>query len=291
MGPKLGSSAAYAIGGIALVAAASAEHRYPWLHLAEPWRLTLGVAAVPSIAIACLVFTFSEPPRRTLSNASKAIDQAGAMAFLIESRRLMIPLVIGFCAIVICGQSLISWVPTYIHRQFDWSPAAYGPILGAISMAGALTLVLKGMIMDWLFARGMRDVHVRFYTWLLAGTLPLAAAVFLVHSKLLFLVFYAAVSVVTLPFVAYFTVAIQMVTPPVLRGRVIAITSIPLVLVGGLGPPLVGALTDFVFHDELKIGWSLALTMVTMIPVALVCLRYCLPLLGGAVERNAEAIA
>ena len=64
MGPKIGSSAAYAVGGVALVAAAALERSYPSWQLAEPWRLTLGVAAIPTVLVGLLVLTFSEPTRQ-----------------------------------------------------------------------------------------------------------------------------------------------------------------------------------------------------------------------------------
>ena len=284
MGPKIGSSAAYAVGGIALIAAAWIERSWPALNLSEPWRLTLAVAAVPSVAVAFLALTFREPPRvatvRTAGGDS-------AVAFLRARWRLMVPLLVGFCAVVICGQSLIAWVPTFIDRQFHWSPAIYGPILGTISLAGALTLVPKGMAMDWLFARGMHDVHVRFYTWLLMGTLPLAIVVFLLRDGTAFMIVYAVVAVVTIPSIAYVTAAAQVVTPPRLRGRITALVSIPLALIGSLGPVAVGVLTDKLFGDEARLGWSLALVLGTMIPLAVICLRFCLPHLRSAVDANA----
>jgi hypothetical protein len=271
------------VGGIALIAAAGIERSFPGLHLSEPWRLTLAVAAVPSVLVALLVFTFSEPAH---ARRADGLSSKGALAFMIEARGLMIPLIVGFCCVLICGQSLISWVPAFIDRQFHWSPAVYGPVLGAISLAGAATLIPKGMIMDWLFARGVRDAPVRFYTWLLIGTLPLAMTVFLLRNGMLFLVFYTIVAVVTIPMIAYFTSAVQLVTPPELRGRVAALTYIPTALLGSLGPLAVGVLTDFVFRDEARLGWSLAVVMSTMIPLAILCLRACLPALRRAVDAN-----
>ncbi len=284
MGPKIGSSAAYAVGGVALIAAAAIERSWPALNLSEPWRLTLAVAAVPSVVVAFLAFTFREPARIDVAH-DRADDSA--LAFLRAQWRLMLPLLVGFCAVVICGQSLIAWVPTFIDRQFHWSPAIYGPILGAISLAGALTLVPKGLVMDWLFARGMRDVHVRFYTWLLIGTLPLSVTVFLLRDSTLFMIAYAIVAVVTIPSIAYVTSAAQVITPPRLRGRITALVSIPLALIGSLGPVAVGLLTDKVFADEARLGWSLAVVLGTMIPVAVICLRSCLPRLRIAVDANA----
>ncbi|MBY8829862.1 MFS transporter [Hephaestia sp. CMS5P-6] len=283
MGPKVGSSAAYAVGGVALVAAAALERSFPSWHLAEPWRLTLGVAAIPTILVGLLALTFSEPGG---GRKERQRDDQSALAFMLASRRLMIPFILGFCAITICGQSLIAWVPAFVDRQFNLSAAAYGPMLGAISMAGALTLVFKGVIMDRLFAKGIRDIHIRFYTWLLIWTFPLAAGVFLLRNAIAFFIVYAIVAIVTIPFVAYMTVAVQMVTPPQLRGRVTATTSIPIALVGSLGPLVVGGITDFVFHDETKVGWSLSLVMTVMIPVTILCLRRCLPALRDAIDAR-----
>lgn len=287
MGPKIGSSAAYAAGGLALVLAAAIERTWPGLHLSEPWRLTLAVAAVPTVAAAFLAFTFREPPRA----AAAANGGDGAVAFLRRRWRLMTPLLGGFCAVVVCGQTLIAWVPTFIDRQFGWSPAVYGPILGAISLAGALTLVPKGLIMDWLFARGMRDVHVRFYTWLLIATLPLSMMVFLLRDPTAFMIVYAVVAVVTIPSIAYVTAAAQVITPPRLRGRITALVSIPLALVGSLGPVAVGLLTDTLFGDEARLSWSLAIVLGTMMPLAIVCLRACLPALRAAVDANVDGDA
>jgi MFS family permease len=150
-------------------------------------------------------------------------------------------------------------------------------------LASSLTLVFKGAVMDWLYARGIKDIHIRFYTWLLIGTLPMVAMVFLVRDAMQFVVLYAIVAIVAIPFLSYANVAVQMITPKALRGRLVAAISIPLTLAGGLGPTIVGALTDFVFRDESKVGYSMAILFCTMIPGALISFRLCLKPLRAAV--------
>lgn len=216
MGPKIGGAAAYGIGGLTLLAMAAIAAGSPDLAMVEPWRMTFAAIAIPSVLVGALVFTFSEPARPVQSRSDDPA-RANVWAFFRQERGLLTPLLIGFSAMAICGNSLISWLPTYAHRGFGWSPATYGPILSAISFAGALTLVFKGMIMDWFFARGVRDIHVRFYSWLLIGTLPLAVSVFLIPDGTWFFILYAVVGV---PWVAYASVTMQMITQPHLRGRV-----------------------------------------------------------------------
>lgn len=289
IGPKIGGAAAYGIGGITLLAMATLVYASPELAGVEPWRLTFLVIGIPSALIASLVFTFSEtsPGARDPNvKSDRAESRSSAIAFLRSERRLLTLVLIGFSAMSICGNSLIAWLPTYAQRSFGWSPAVYGPILSAISFAGAGSLVIKGMIMDWFFRRGVRDIHARFYSWLLMTTLPLAAMVFLIPNGTVFFLLYSVIGVVTIPWVAYASVTIQVITPPSLRGRVWGTVSIPLVIAGGIGPFLVGVLNDYVFKDPQKIGWSLTVLMVTCLPLAIFCMRACLPALRSAVDRN-----
>jgi len=284
MGPKFGSAAAFSLGAVAIAAATALTQAQESLQGIEPWRLVLAAAAVPSLIVGALVLTFSEPARGSTRSAQSM--ERTAIKFLFDEWRLMLPMLLGFSFILICGQSLISWVPSYIDRQFHLSPAIYGPILSVISMGGAFALVFKGMIMDWFFARGVKDIHLRFFSWILAGSYPLCVAVFLVNDATAFFALYSIIGVVTIASIAYASAAIQIVTPAKLRAQVFAICSIPLLIVGGLGPPIVGALTDYVFHDTTKLGWSLACVICTTVPACWMCLRLSLAGLRRAVEAN-----
>lgn len=58
----------------------------------------------------------------------------------------------------------------------------------------------------------------------------------------------------TIPVTSYAATDVQVITPPALRGQMAAVSAIFLVAIGGLGPSVVAALTDFVFHDEKLVG-------------------------------------
>jgi MFS family permease len=56
------------------------------------------------------------------------------------------------------------------------------------------------------------------------------------------------------------TAPMLLVMPSAVRGRSIAAGGFLLAVIGGGGGPLlVGLMTDFVFRDEAKLGWSIAL--------------------------------
>jgi MFS family permease len=283
MGLKIGGAAALGLGAVAIVYAARAEAVVPALHGAEPWRLVFAITGIPAVALGLMVFTFREPPRRTVASATFGGEAGTAVQFLQRHWRLFLPMLLGFSLLAMCGQTLIGWAPTLMDRQFGLSPAQYGPLLGTVALASSLTLVLKGGMMDWFYARGVKDIHIRFYTWLLFISLPLVAVVFLTRDLRLFIPLYAAVAVITVPLVAYLNVTVQVVAPRALRGRLTALVGIPISLVGGLGPLTVGALTDFVFRDEARLNASMAVLFCLAVPTALVLLRSTLHPLRDAV--------
>jgi MFS family permease len=293
-GLKVGGAVALSIGAVAIVWAGQLIVTFPQLHGVAPWRLVFGITGVPAILLGLLVFTFKESSHLARA-AATGEEGLTAMKFVVDERRFFVPMVIGFSLVAMCGQILISWTPTFFTREFGWKPAQYGPLLGAIGLASALTLVFKGALMDWFYARGIKDIHIRFYVWILLGSLPFVVAVFLVKSVWLFVALYAVVAIVTIPFLSYANVAVQIISPSHIRGRLAAFVAIPLGLAGGLGPMLVGGITDFAFKNESKIGLSMAIVFSTMIPGALASLYLCLKPLRAAViaaeARDAAALA
>jgi MFS family permease len=287
MGIKVGSASAFALGGVVIALAASLVVARPELSGLSGWQLVFMATGLPAVLLALLVFTFPEPPRRGVRRAAGAAPDT-IIRFMLDRKRLFVPMLIGFSLISLCSYSLNGWVPTYLDRHFGMKPIAYGPLLGAISMAAALTLAVKGAFVDWLYSRGMKDAHLRFYTWLLMGALPVAATLFFVESPAVFLVMYGALQVVAIPIIAYMSAAMQLITPSDLRGRITAVFLFCLtVLGGGVGPLLVSAITDYVFHDDAKVGWSLALVTATTMPLALISLRLALkPLAAAVVEAE-----
>lgn len=302
MGPKVGIAVALALGGVIVSVAGLIAADVAAFEGVRAWRLVFILTGVPSLLIGFLCLTFRELPLPGASrgqgvagtergSAGEQAPEDGALRFIAAQWALFVPMLVGIGAMMICGQSLVAWVPSHLHRAFAWEPIGYGPLLGLASAIGAGSLVVKGMIMDRLFARGIGDIHLRFYTWLLIATYPAGVVAFLATDRLLFFLSYALISIIAIPCLAYASVTIQMVTPAAMRGRVLAILSVPLAIIGGFGPPLVGRLTDGLFADPAKLGWSLALVVGTSVPVAIVALRLALPGLRRAIDANRIATA
>ena len=282
---KVGSSLAYAVGGLLIAAFTAGAFGGHFLEDLSPWRRVFVFVGAPGIVLAALILTIGEPRRRAVRAAGP--ETGGIVRFMWAERRLFIPLLLGFCSVSIPSIALQSWAPTYVGRHFGLSPGEYGPIIGLISALSALAILFKGFVVDWLYARGVKDATLRFYTWLLAIFTPVAGITFFLEDALSFLIAYGLVQVVAIPYGLYMAATVQMVTPQALRARASAVT----LLAGNIasmtfGPTLVAVLTDYVFRDPAKLGWSMAIVSVCGMGGALVLLRYALRVLRPMLEAS-----
>lgn len=288
-GIKVGSAAAFAIGGVAIAAANNiGPVTLPLVGVLQPWHLVFFLVGAPGILVALLVFTFSEPPRRAPAKDARGFGEL--KTFLKANGRLIALLLAGVSLMAVCAYSLTSWTPAFLQRRYGLEAIEYGPALSVVSLVSAVVLVLKGGVIDILFGRGMKDAHIRFYTWLLALSVPFAAFAFFSPTPIIFYLFYGVVQAVAIPFMAYVSTLIQLMTPKALRGQMTSLFLFTFTILGlGTGPMIVGALTDFVFRDEQMIGASLALLLCVSIPAAFVAFRFSLPGIREAVVAQQKS--
>ncbi|MCY1371923.1 hypothetical protein D9M69_590930 [compost metagenome] len=159
--------------------------------------------------------------------------------------------------------------------------------MGIVNVISASSILFKGMIIDWLYKRGVRDAHVRFYTWLLASTPPLAIIAFSMSNPYWFMAMYAVVDVVLVSFLLYIAATVQLLVPNNMRGQTTAIFMfVTATVAAGVAPTIVASITDFVFHDQQQIGKSLLIVTTTASVLAFLVLRYSLRYLRPALEQQ-----
>jgi MFS family permease len=235
--------------------------------------------------LAFLVFTFADPGRFEIARALPPERRsAAALAFMRTEWQLITCMMVAFSALAICGYSMTSWVPTFIGRRFHWAATAYGPALSAMNLVAAASLIVNGRIVDILFGRGMKDAHLRYYSWMILGLSPVIGYMFFAENPWIFLVCYGIVQFITVPFMVYLSSVMALLAPNAVRGQMIAIFMFVFTILGmGAGPALVGALTDFVFRDEAMIGHSLAIVVIGAAAIAFAALRLALRYLAPAI--------
>jgi len=282
---KTGSAVAFGLGGLAIGFAKTLEHvDWPIHGPASYWQVAFWLVGVPGFLLAFLAFSFPEPGRRRV--AGESAGKGEVRAFLSANAPLCGLTAFAFTCLAMIGYSLTSWVPSYMDRHFGWPPERYGAALSMMNILGALALIVCGRTVDWLFTRGMRDAHLRFYTWTIAALSPAIIYAFLAANPYVFLGCYALIQIITVPFIVYGSAIIALLAPSRLRGQLLGLLMFVFNIVGfGGGPALVGFMTDHVFGDETLIGRSLMVVTVGGALLAFVAMRIALPKLNAAVLR------
>jgi len=286
MGSKLGAAASFSVvAGAAALAMYLAGTDLPLLGELKAWQLTLILTGGPGILLAFLVFSFREPARR--AHHRDTTEPPQLLPYLRKDWRIMAPMLVGMMLLSMAILAAGSWVPTYLQRQYGLLPQQYGPILTAINLVAAATLVFKGMIVDWLRSRGMTDAHLRFLSWILIICTPLSLIAFLTSSLTLFWICYAIIDILAGQFVLYIGATVQLVAPSFVRGRIMALVQACFTLVGmGLGPLVTAIITERVFGDPMRLGDSLAIVVPGAFALAVIAIRLALPQVRRAMGQE-----
>jgi len=86
--------------------------------------------------------------------------------------------------------------------------------------------------------------------------------------------------------------ALQVITPNQMRGQVTAVWLFLFNFVGyGFGPTSIAVITDYVFHDESRLGEALATASAVLGATALLCIWYGMKPYGQMLRKVREAEA
>jgi MFS family permease len=102
----------------------------------------------------------------------------------------------------------------------------------------------------------------------------LACAAYLVSDAWLMLLLFNAALFCVVAYPGISAAALQIATPPELRGKLSSVYLIGLNLLGSLsGPMIVAAITQYGFGDDARVGWSMSIFAAGMMALAtLFCL-------------------
>jgi MFS family permease len=280
----VGTMAAYLLGPAAVVYAVA---NMPGT---TPWRFAFVVLGAGPIIAAFLAFTFREGVRTKVGDGQASSDKA--WQYIIQNRGLMFPLIFGFMLLAMNSATLIAWTPTYITRHFKSEIGEFGPMLSIISLMAALTLIFKGLVVDFLITRGIKDAYIRVFIWLLAAIVPPSVALYTVDDLNTFMWLYGIVFIIATPLQVFFSATLQVVVPPQIKGRIITIFFLLVVGVGGgTGPLITGALAEHVYGGEAYLGAAMATMLLFALIVGGICLMLCLKPLRrrlDSMEREAQ---
>lgn len=246
----------------------------PGLGTLAIWQSVMVGAGVPGLFIAAAILLFIREPRRQIAPKSPAAAATGGDDRLIPCFRQRAgfygPLFLAMTAMSMFSNGLVAWMPSFYERRFGWSVAEFGMSIGILlAIAGTTGTLFASSATDRIRQAGHEDALVRFIAIAMLCIVPLGILATLLASP------YACLAVTTFLYIgvmglsATAPAALQLATPPGMRGQISALylSCFGLITNGG-GPLVIGLLTDRLFQRPEAIGYSLALSAATFLPIA-----------------------
>ena len=181
--------------------------------------------------------------------------------------RCFFMLVFAFAFVGLAG-AVAAWLPSYFERAFAMTPLAIGLGLGlGIGLASGIGALIGGQL-TVRYAKGSRTWGARYSAWVSWGVLvPLIGSFYAPHPILAMgLLFVAFLTAGTLAGPVFGTV--QDLVAPQARATAVAIIGVVGVVIGqGMGPLLVGVLSDMLHTGASNDvgGLRLSMTLVALI--------------------------
>ncbi len=260
MGIYLGAGLALLLGGV-VIGVASAQEAWvlPLAGAVRPWQLILLAVGLPGVLLAPLLYAIREPVRRGSARAVGRIPLRQVLSYMGRNRRTFLCHNFGLGLTAFGTYAGGAWDPTFFIRTYGWSAERAGVVLGAIIMiAGSAGIVAGGRFADWLAERGHRDSKMRVAMYATLANVPLALAMYSSPNAALAAVLFVPHLFFTSAPYGVAPAAIQEMMPNAMRGQASALYLLVNTLVGlGLGPTAVALLTDYAFHNDAAIRYSL----------------------------------
>jgi MFS family permease len=255
----VGTGAAYIFGGTVIgLSSAQSEWMLPVVGTIRSWQLVFFIVGLPGILLALVMFTVAEPARRGAGAEANKVPLREVFAFAKANRGTLLCHHVGLALLAFSANGAAVWIPSFYIRHFHWSAAATGQALGLVAMFGALGAVLGGWLTDHLAKRGHKDACMRVALLASVTWFPAGIAYILVPDALLSMIVLTVAVIVNAGSFAVAPAALMEIAPARMRGQVGAIYLFVNNFIGlGLGPTAVAIFTDYVFHDDNMVGYSL----------------------------------
>ncbi|GAN00323.1 permeases of the major facilitator superfamily [alpha proteobacterium U9-1i] len=256
----------------------------------EPWRQAFILTGIPGVFLAFLIFFFREkkrPPGQVVT-----LGYGEAFSYVKKNWKFYFAVFVGISVVFAVTIGLQLWTPAFLIRIHGWEPARIGIVMGIAQILAATTLPLHGWIVDKLYGRGMKTAH---FTWVMGSTalgIIVGSLAYLVPDPMIAVALFGLFMACGMAASSIGPALVQIATPAHLRGRVSAMFVVCTGLIAmGLGPTTVGFITNYVLRDEMKVGWSLIISLCVVLPIAIAVLSLGRTKLQGMIEAASPAPA
>ena len=260
LGAFLGSGLAFMVGGAVIdIVGQMGVLELPLVGVIKPWQSAFFIVGAPGLLVGALFYLTVRDPVRT--GATQAFTIRQVLSYIGTHKPTFTAHYLGFGLLALSMYALLSWAPAYLMRVFELSARDAGLYLGLIVLiantAGALT---SGWLADFFTRRGYDDGPLRAGVVGGLGVI-LPGALFSSMPGLTSTLLVLAVAFYFASFpVATSAAGLQLMAPNRMRAQVTALFFLAMNLFGITGGATsVALLTDYVFADELAVGYSMSI--------------------------------
>ena len=268
-----GNGLAILVGGtlIGILAANASSFTLPIVGELRVWQLAFILVGIPGIIVGLMMLTVREPVRR-VEGAPPSLGEV--KDFLKDKRWMYAPLIIGIALNTIVAVGHASWGPTFFMRTYGWAVETVGLVSGlTFIIVMPFGAMLGSMMAERWTREGRADANMRVVMFALIISLPFNIAAPLMPQGWMA----AGLFAIGMFFTAFLfgpqNAAIQLATPNRMRGMISALVLFGFNVLGyGLGPTVLAVITNYVFQDEMQIGYAMATCYAVFSPIAIIVL-------------------
>ena len=267
-GVTAGTGLAFLLGGATITwVLAQDTMTLPLLGTLSGWRLVMLIVGLLGLPIILLMLLVREPTRQNNINPATIFEVWIHYKQNIQKYGLLL---IGYGTTSITAFSVMTWTPALYQRQYGASISEAAATIGTVALVGGLLgAFLGGIVADHLAQRGDPLAKLKVLFGCGVGLLVPSVIAPLMptmngHAAVIFFTFFFGTAA-TGPAASY----IQTITPDRMRAQFGAVYQFALTFVGAtLGPLAVALVTNYVYGDEQKLGYSMSTVSAIANPIA-----------------------
>ena len=277
MGSLLGGGLAFIAGGWILEVIEEVDlSQSVLLSGLAPWQVTFIVLALPGILFMALFLFIREPQRQKLKSfdMTNPEQSSGLIAALIEKRTLYSTLFIGNACLIAISYANLTWLPSILVRQYEWSLPDIGYRFGLVMLLVAPAgVLLGGLVADGLETRGRKNAYPIMLVNVAVATSILVFFSFFIFSEWQLFALIGVIQFSVSMVIGIGPATVVKIAPVVVRARVSAVYVFAINIIGlGAGPIMIGLFSDYFFTGATGIHTSLLIFNLVMCALSLVLL-------------------
>jgi MFS family permease len=247
------------------------------------WQLAFFIAAVPGVLVTLLMLTVREPVRSNFSSSGEARAVVARKShwqdvfrYIGSQKKYFLLLCVGSSLVGTIITAYLVWTPEFLRRTYGSNIVESAYVFGVILICFGVTgTYAGGWLAGYYRKRGYQDAEMRAVRVTTLALLPFAIAAPLAPNENMALILLCPVVFLMSMPQSLGPSMIQLTCPNHLRAQVTAMFTLLAVLSGyTAGGVLVALLTDYVFHDESALNYSLAIVGGVFVPVAAICFHH-----------------